>query len=85
MLRGPVFLLVLSEWLLSEWLPQNILESKIDLIDFEAASSLQNTSEFLLKTLVVLISMSCSKAQNVSFYYSSMTMQSINKLETTKR
>ena len=25
---------------------QNILESKIDLIDFEAASSLQNTSEF---------------------------------------
>ena len=31
---------------------QNFSESKINLIDFEAASSLQSTSEFLLKTIV---------------------------------
>ena len=68
---------------------QNMLESKIDLIDFEAVSSLQNTSEFLLKTLVDVIS-SClvrkrKKRKLFPFYYSSLTMHSINKLETAKR
>ena len=68
---------------------QNMLESKIDLIDFEAVSSLQNTSEFLLKTLVDVIS-SClvrkrKKRKLFPFYYSSLTMHSINKLETAKQ
>ena len=66
---------------------QNILESKIDLIGFEAASSLQNTSEFFLKKLVDVIS-SCfvrkrKKRKMFPFYYSSLAMHSINKLETT--
>ena len=53
MLRGPVF----SEFSASSF-NQNISESKIDFIDFEAASSLQNTSELLLEKQVDVISSS---------------------------
>ena len=68
---------------------QNVLESKIDLIDFEAAPSLLSTSEFLLKTFVDVIS-SClvrkrKKRKLFPFYNTSLTMHSINKLETAKR
>ena len=68
---------------------QNFLENMIDLIDIEAASSLQNTTEFLLNTLVNLTS-SClfrkrKMLKTFPYQYSSLRMHSFNKLDTAKK
>ena len=72
---SPCFVAPFSSEFSASCFNQNMLESKIDLIDFEAVSSLQNTSEFLLETLVDVTSRSCSKTQKAQIEIVSFLLQ----------